>query len=138
MEEFVSRIFSIHHIATIIKDARIARGWTQEQMAAQSGFSRVWINRFEQSAISDPSFRRILTMCDVLNVDLSASYIPGKRTLPTGRSNRQATKHGNATITRSDKRIMRAQTVMEATAILEALAKRTDDSSARGNEVEGS
>lgn len=53
MDQFVSRILSIHQISVIIKDARLARGWTQKDLAAQTGLSRVWVNRFEQSAISE-------------------------------------------------------------------------------------
>ncbi|MFT8358326.1 helix-turn-helix domain-containing protein, partial [Bifidobacterium aquikefiri] len=61
MEQFVASISGIHHMATVVRDARLARGWTQEELAAQSGFSRVWINRFELTAIAEPSFSRILT-----------------------------------------------------------------------------
>jgi transcriptional regulator with XRE-family HTH domain len=124
MEQFVARVFSIHQIATVVKDVRNARGWTQEELAVRTGFSRVWINRFEQSAITDPSFRRILVMCDVLGVDLSASYTPGKQALPTSRHKRQRAK-----TKQNDKGTIQPQTVRDAAAILEALAQRANEGS---------
>lgn len=137
MEHFSSRIFSIHQIATVIKDARNTRGWTQEELAAQTDFSRVWINRFEQSAISDPSFRRILTVCDVLGIDLSASYAPGKQVLPTRQHSRQRAKGSASTALEGDERTIRPQTVREAGVILEALAQRAGKGSRKGSEVNG-
>lgn len=137
MEQFASRIFSIHQIATAIKDARNTRGWTQEELAAQTGFSRVWINRFEQSVISDPSFRRILTMCDVLGIDLSASYAPEKQVLPTRQHSRQRAKGSASTALEGDERTIRPQTVREAAAILESLARRTDNGTVTANEENG-
>ena len=134
MEQFASRIFSIHQIATVIKDARNARGWTQEELAAQTGFSRVWINRFEQSVISDPSFRRILTMCDVLSIDLSASYAPGKEVLPIRRHSQRRAKGSASTALESEERTIRPQTVREAAAILESLARRTENGTVTSNE----
>ncbi|WP_369344230.1 helix-turn-helix domain-containing protein [Bifidobacterium aquikefiricola] len=134
MEQFSSRIFSIHQIATVIKDARNARGWTQEEVAAQTGFSRVWINRFEQSVISDPSFRRILAMCDVLSIDLSASYAPGKQVLPTRRHSRQRAKGSASKALEGDERTIRPQTVREAAAILESLARGTENGTVTANE----
>lgn len=134
MEQFSLRIFSIHQIATVIKDARNSHGWTQEELAAQTGFSRVWINRFEQSAISDPSFRRILTMCDVLSIDLSASYAPGKQVLPIRRHSRQRAKGSASTALESGERTIRPQTVREAAAILESLARRTENGTVTSNE----
>ncbi|KFI83797.1 MULTISPECIES: helix-turn-helix domain-containing protein [Bifidobacterium] len=134
MEQFSSRIFSIHQIATVIKDARNARGWTQEELAAQTGFSRVWINRFEQSVISDPSFRRILAMCDVLSIDLSASYAPGKQVLPTRRHSRQRAKGSASKALEGDERTIRPQTVREAAAILESLARGTENGTVTANE----
>lgn len=137
MEQFSSRIFSIHQIAAVIKDARNARGWTQEELAAQTGFSRVWINRFEQSVISDPSFRRILTMCDVLSIDLSASYAPGKQVLPTRQHSRQRAKGSASTALEGGERTIRPQTVREAAAILESLARRSDNGTVTANEENG-
>lgn len=126
MEQFVSRIFSVHQIAAAIKDARIARGWTQEDLATQTGFSRVWINRFEQSVISDPSFRRILTMCDVLNIDMSAAYAPGRQTPPTGRRIKRYVKGDTPKTDERNSQTIRPQTVMNAAAILEDLAGRAN------------
>jgi transcriptional regulator with XRE-family HTH domain len=88
MEQFVSSVFSIHHMAAVVRDARLARGWTQEDLAVQSGFSRVWINRFEQTAIAEPSFSRILTMCNVLGIKLVVSYAIDK----DAKSHRQLSK----------------------------------------------
>lgn len=77
-------------------------------------------------------------MCDVLGVDLSASYMPGKQSLPTGRLSRQRAKDVDATTTETDERIIRPQTIMQAAAILGSLAQRTGKDNGIVSKVDGS
>ena len=134
MARFVSRIFSVHQMASVIRDARIARGWTQEDMAQKTGLSRVWINRFEQCAITDPGMMRILTMCDVLGIDISASYDP-ERQLPLPRPQfKKPMKSGTPTTADLDTPTIRPKTMMEAAMILESLARRASESATESSE----
>ncbi|MFT8704767.1 multiprotein-bridging factor 1 family protein [Bifidobacterium aquikefiricola] len=83
-------------MATVVRDARLARGWTQEDLAERSGFSRVWINRFEQTAIAEPSFSRILTLCNILGITLTVSYAIDPDVIDPDAMNRRASPHEKA------------------------------------------
>ena len=49
---------------------------TQAELARRAHVSRPWISQFESGKIANPTFDRILTICDVLGVRLGAEYRP--------------------------------------------------------------
>ena len=136
MKPLVASVASIHQIAATVRDARISRGWTQEELATRTGFSRVWINRFERSALLDPGFGRILTICTAFGIDLSASYMP-KRHESIDQSPTQHASIGDHQLQRpaktsdttqsSNMTTVRPQTMAQAAAILDSLAKQARD-----------
>ena len=76
MAQFQAQIRTAKQFAAITKDARIAKGLTQEELAQLTGFSRPWINQFEQGKIDDPGMSRILTLCEALDITLALGYLP--------------------------------------------------------------
>ncbi|MFT8639557.1 helix-turn-helix domain-containing protein [Bifidobacterium sp.] len=137
-------------MATIVRDARLARGWTQENLAAQSGFSRVWINRFEQTAIAEPSFSRVLTLCNILGIKLTVSYAIdpdalGRRESSLGRAKEGTVRSGEGNMGESISDTMtgdmpptRQRKSRNAATILETLALRSKEQRSSGiGEVEG-
>ncbi|RSX51771.1 transcriptional regulator, XRE family [Bifidobacterium goeldii] len=69
-----SDIQSVRQLAVGLRDARIAAGLTQAELADQTGLSRPWINQFEQGKNTNASVGRILKLCRVLNVSCTISY----------------------------------------------------------------
>ncbi|MFT8856967.1 helix-turn-helix domain-containing protein [Bifidobacterium aquikefiri] len=140
----MASISGIHHMATVVRDARLARGWTQEELAAQSGFSRVWINRFELTAIAEPSFSRILTLCNILGIKLTVSYAidpdaVGSRETSQGRAKEGAARSGEGNMGESigdkmtdDMPPTRQRRSRNAATILETLALRSKEQRSGG------
>lgn len=57
------------HIGTRLYDLRMARGWTQEQLAERTGFARETISSFENGTHS-PLLDHLVLICDALAVPI--------------------------------------------------------------------
>lgn len=57
-----------------VRDARIARGLTQAELARRVGVSRPWISRFEGGRVENAGFERIMKLFEVLDMRMEVSY----------------------------------------------------------------
>src|SRR5689334_19767135 len=64
-------------VAMRIRFLRMERGWSQEQLAAESGLSRDAISRIERGD-RQPSLESLQRIADTLEVTLSSLVDPGK------------------------------------------------------------
>ncbi len=55
--------------ATLIREARRAKGWTQEDLITQSGISRATILRWESGRVDFPRPDQVRAACQVLGID---------------------------------------------------------------------
>ena len=53
-----------------VKEAREARGWTQEYLAQITGVTRVYINRIETGLIPNPGLKNCKEIAYALGIDL--------------------------------------------------------------------
>jgi transcriptional regulator with XRE-family HTH domain len=67
-------IWSVTDLANVVKNSRREQKMTQAELARRANVSRPWISQFESGKISNPTFDRILTICDILGVRLGAEY----------------------------------------------------------------
>lgn len=58
-----------HRFATLIKDARDQRGWTQEDLVNASGVSRQTIIRYESGKATNPQPAEVRAVCSALELD---------------------------------------------------------------------
>ena len=49
-----------------LREIRLARGWSQEQLAMKSGFRVSRISLLENNHVADPRFSTILTLAEAL------------------------------------------------------------------------
>nr|WP_204314842.1 helix-turn-helix transcriptional regulator [Bifidobacterium aerophilum] len=61
-------------MAASVRDARLAKGLTQADLAEYIGVSRPWISQFEQGKIANAGFGHILDLCRVLDITVTVSY----------------------------------------------------------------
>jgi ribosome-binding protein aMBF1 (putative translation factor) len=57
-------------LAERVRDLRVARGWSQEQLAARAGLDRKTVNRLENATYS-PAADRLFVLADALGVAAS-------------------------------------------------------------------
>lgn len=57
-------------LGVILKRARLAKGWTQAEAAAEFGFSDSEVSLYEWGK-RIPGFTRIVIMCDRLDIDIN-------------------------------------------------------------------
>lgn len=62
---------SLAEIATILVKSRIARGWTQAQLAEALGTAEQQVQRYEATAYRSASLARICEVASALGVDIS-------------------------------------------------------------------
>jgi transcriptional regulator with XRE-family HTH domain len=68
-----------------LRQLRVAKGWTQEELADSAGVDRKSISRFENGVYS-PSLDRMFLLADALDIALSALIAPAD--LPRNRTRR--------------------------------------------------
>jgi DNA-binding XRE family transcriptional regulator len=57
-------------IASLIKEHRILKGWTQEEFGHRSGYDPVYINMLERGH-RNPSLRALVDLCQTLGIRTS-------------------------------------------------------------------
>ena len=75
---YTSTIWSKSQLAVAVRDARIARGLTQAELAQRVGVSRPWISRFESGHVENAGFERIMKLFEVLDMRMEVSYETNK------------------------------------------------------------
>lgn len=80
---YTSTIWSKSQLAVAVRDARIARGLTQAELAQRVGVSRPWISRFESGHVENAGFERIMKLFEVLDMRMEVSYETNKSTTPS-------------------------------------------------------
>lgn len=74
MPTFATRARTISDIATAVRDARIAAGMSQAELAAAAGLTRPWVSLFESGRTPNASLSKVLAMMDVLGMTVRLSY----------------------------------------------------------------
>lgn len=80
---YTSTIWSKSQLAVTVRDARIARGLTQAELAQRVGVSRPWISRFESGHVENAGFERIMKLFEVLDMRMEVSYETNKSATPS-------------------------------------------------------
>lgn len=80
---YTSTIWSKSQLAVAVRDARIARGLTQAELAQRVGVSRPWISRFESGHVENAGFERIMKLFEVLDIRMEVSYETNKSATPS-------------------------------------------------------
>jgi HTH-type transcriptional regulator/antitoxin HipB len=95
-----------------VRDARIARGLTQAELAQRVGVSRPWISRFESGHVENAGFERIMKLFEVLDMRMEVSYETNKSATPSqGDGSSSVDNAGSAVAMR---RVDRAETSRSA------------------------
>jgi HTH-type transcriptional regulator/antitoxin HipB len=95
-----------------VRDARIARGLTQAELAQRVGVSRPWISRFESGHVENAGFERIMKLFEVLDMRMEVSYETNKSATPSqGDDSASVDNAGSAVAMR---RVDRAETSRSA------------------------
>jgi HTH-type transcriptional regulator / antitoxin HipB len=63
------RLRTIADLGTLIRSARLARGWSQDQLAGRAGVSRRWVSEIEGGK-STAQIGKILVALDALDIEL--------------------------------------------------------------------
>ena len=109
---YTSTIWSKSQLAVAVRDARIARGLTQAELAQRVGVSRPWISRFESGHVENAGFERIMKLFEVLDMRMEVSYETNKSTTPSqGDDSASVDNAGSAVAMR---RVDRAETSRSA------------------------
>lgn len=109
---YTSTIWSKSQLAVAVRDARIARGLTQAELAQRVGVSRPWISRFESGHVENAGFERIMKLFEVLDMRMEVSYETNKSaTLSQGDDSASVDNAGSAVAMR---RVDRAETSRSA------------------------
>lgn len=67
-------------ISGLIKEFRVSKGWTQEELGFRSGYDPVYINLLERGH-RNPSIRALVDLCQALDVRPSAFIAEVERRL---------------------------------------------------------
>lgn len=109
---YTSTIWSKSQLAVAVRDARIARGLTQAELAQRVGVSRPWISRFESGHVENAGFERIMKLFEVLDMRMEVSYETNKSATPSqGDDSASVDNAGSAVAMR---RVDRAETSRSA------------------------
>jgi len=79
---------AIEHLAALLIQARIARGWTQRQLAERLGLQMQKVQQYEATDYAGASLGRLLEVCQALGLTgtIAATLVP----LPTLKGGTQA------------------------------------------------
>lgn len=85
MATFAARARTVTDIATSVRDARLAAGMSQADLAAAAHLTRSWVSLFESGRAPNASLSKVLAMMDVLDVTIRLAYpVPDSDTPPAG------------------------------------------------------
>lgn len=83
MATFAARARTVTDIATSVRDARLAAGMSQADLAAAAHLTRSWVSLFESGRAPNASLSKVLAMMDVLDVTIRLAYpVPDSDTPP--------------------------------------------------------
>lgn len=74
MAAFATRARTLADIATSVRDARLAAGMNQADLAAAARLNRSWVSLFESGRTPNASLSKVLAMMDVLGITIRLSY----------------------------------------------------------------
>ncbi|GAA1699228.1 helix-turn-helix transcriptional regulator [Dietzia cercidiphylli] len=74
MATFAARARTLTDIATSVRDARLAAGMSQADLAAAAHLTRSWVSLFESGRAPNASLSKVLAMMDVLGVTIRLAY----------------------------------------------------------------
>ncbi|MEV8222292.1 helix-turn-helix transcriptional regulator [Dietzia maris] len=74
MATFAARARAVTDIATSVRDARLAAGMSQADLAAAAHLNRSWVSLFESGHTPNASLSKVLAMMDVLGITIRLSY----------------------------------------------------------------
>lgn len=74
MATFATRARTLADIATSVRDARLAAGMSQTDLAAAANLNRSWVSLFESGHTPNASMSKVLAMMDVLGMTIRLSY----------------------------------------------------------------
>lgn len=99
MATFATRARTLNDIATSVRDARLAAGMSQIELAAAANLNRSWVSLFESGRTPNASLSKVLAMMDVLGITIRLSYtVPDSDPLEpdTGRRPRRSPEEPEA------------------------------------------
>jgi transcriptional regulator with XRE-family HTH domain len=67
-------------ISTLLKEFRVAQGWTQEELGFRSGYDPVYVNMLERGR-RNPSVQALINLCQVFKVRPSVFFAEVERRL---------------------------------------------------------
>lgn len=105
---YTSTIWSKSQLAVAVRDARIARGLTQAELAQRVGVSRPWISRFESGHVENAGFERIMKLFEVLDMRMEVSYETNKSATPSQGDDSASVDNAGSAVTM--RRVDRAET----------------------------
>ncbi|MGF0224940.1 helix-turn-helix domain-containing protein [Dietzia natronolimnaea] len=83
MATFAALARTVTDIATSVRDARLAAGMSQADLAAAAHLTRSWVSLFESGRAPNASLSKVLAMMDVLDVTIRLAYpVPDSDTPP--------------------------------------------------------
>lgn len=74
MATFATRARTLADIATSVRDARLAAGMSQADLASAAHLNRSWVSLFEGGHTPNASLSKVLAMLDVLGITVRLSY----------------------------------------------------------------
>ena len=66
----MGRLRTVSDLGDVIRAARVARGWTQQEAADAAGISRRLVNMLEGGEHANAEVRRLLALLDALDIHL--------------------------------------------------------------------
>ena len=67
-------ITMVKDFSIAVKDARLSRKLSQQELSEQTRIPRPWISQLEQGRIQNPGLDRCLALCKALEISMSAEY----------------------------------------------------------------
>ena len=67
-------ITTVKDFSIAVKDARLSRKLSQQELSEQTRIPRPWISQLEQGKIQNPGLDRCLALCKALEISMSAEY----------------------------------------------------------------
>ncbi len=69
MQDNISKLYSLEHIANALKEARNTKGWSQRELSARSRIAQPQISRFENGDV-DMQLSSLIELARALDLDL--------------------------------------------------------------------
>lgn len=114
-------------LATSVKDARLAAGMSQADLASAAHLTRSWVSLFESGHSQNASLTKVLAMLDVLGVSVRLTYaVPDSdSSAGVGKSARRPEPRASVSSAASARRVEASgRAVLNASALNAARARR--------------